>query len=42
MNVHDLKALLGGMTREQLERTLAILAATAPDEFSSALLALDE
>lgn len=42
MTISDLKALLGGMTREQLERMLAQLAATAPDEFEIALRVLDD
>lgn len=37
LSTTDLRCLFGGMTREQLERMLAQLAATAPEQFDIAL-----
>jgi hypothetical protein len=42
VNQKDLRTLLGGMTREHLERMLGMLAATAPDHFEIALKVLHE
>lgn len=41
MNTAALRSYLGGLTREQLERLLAQLYVTAPDEFEIAQRTVD-